>query len=64
MDIVSDKKGYSSNVKQLLYQYFIDKGVLLRPLGNVLYILPPYCISDQELNTVYNSIFEALEKVE
>jgi len=64
MDIVSDKKGYSSNVKQLLYQYFIDKGVLLRPLGNVLYILPPYCITDQELNTVYNSIFEALEKVE
>jgi adenosylmethionine-8-amino-7-oxononanoate aminotransferase len=64
MDIVSDKKGYSSNVKQLLYQYFIDKGVLLRPLGNVIYILPPYCITDQEINTVYNSIFEALEKVE
>jgi adenosylmethionine-8-amino-7-oxononanoate aminotransferase len=63
MDIKSKQKGYSSNIKDILYQHFIADGVLLRPLGNVLYILPPYCISDKELNTVYNSIFDALKKI-
>ena len=63
MDIVSAESGYSSDVKQLLYQHFIEDGVLLRPLGNVLYIIPPYCITHQELQTVYNSILKALEKV-
>ena len=63
MDIVSEESGYSSDVKQLLYQHFIEDGVILRPLGNVLYIIPPYCISHQELQTVYNSILKALEKV-
>ena len=64
MDIQSEKGGYSSDIKQLLYQHFIADGVLLRPLGNVVYILPPYCITNDELDKVYNSIFEALEKVE
>jgi len=64
MDIRSEKRGYSSDIKQLLYQHFIADGVLLRPLGNVVYILPPYCITNDELNKVYNSIFEALKKVE
>lgn len=63
MDIQSKQKGYSSNIKDILYQHFIADGVLLRPLGNVLYILPPYCISDEELSTVYNSIFDALKKI-
>jgi len=31
-----------------LYQYFIDRGVLLRPLGNVVYVLPPYVITREE----------------
>jgi adenosylmethionine-8-amino-7-oxononanoate aminotransferase len=63
MDIISEESGYSSNIKQLLYQHFIDMGVLLRPLGNVLYIIPPYCITNEELQIVYNSILDALEKV-
>ena len=63
MDIISEESGYSSNIKQLLYQHFIDMGVLLRPLGNVLYIIPPYCITNEELQIVFNSILDALEKV-
>jgi len=43
-----------------LYKFFIDAGVLLRPLGNVVYILPPYPISAAELNFIYDRIVESL----
>ena len=55
---------YSNKIKDELYQYFIQDGVLLRPLGNVVYILPPYCITKEELKKVYNSILNALEKIQ
>ena len=45
-----------------LYNFFLDQGILLRPLGNILYIMPPYCISTEELNYVYLKIEEALEQ--
>ncbi|MGH9342594.1 MAG: adenosylmethionine--8-amino-7-oxononanoate transaminase [Terriglobia bacterium] len=55
--------GYHSNVRPALYKFFIDRGVLLRPLGNVIYILPPYCITREELRRVYDVIEESLEVV-
>jgi adenosylmethionine-8-amino-7-oxononanoate aminotransferase len=64
MDIHTSETGYSSNVKDMLYSHFIENGVILRPLGNVIYIIPPYCIKDSELKKVYKSILSALEKVE
>lgn len=39
-----------------LYAGFIREGVLLRPLGQTVYILPPYCITDDELERVYKVI--------
>ena len=36
-----------------LAAYALQEGVLLRPLGNVAYCLPPYCITDAELDLVY-----------
>jgi adenosylmethionine-8-amino-7-oxononanoate aminotransferase len=38
----------------------MDRGVALRPLGNTLYVLPPYVITKQELDTIYRAIEEAL----
>ena len=64
MDIHTSELGYSSNVKDMLYNHFIENGVILRPLGNVIYIIPPYCIKDSELKKVYKSVLSALEKVE
>ena len=49
LDLKADKTGYASEVRDILYNHFISEGVLLRPLGNVIYILPPYCITDEEL---------------
>ncbi|MES2630272.1 MAG: adenosylmethionine--8-amino-7-oxononanoate transaminase [Bacteroidota bacterium] len=52
---------YFSSIRDKMYDHFLQRGILLRPLGNVLYIMPPYCITDAELNTVYNAILEFLE---
>jgi len=46
-----------------LYLFFLDKSIILRPLGNILYILPPYCITNDELNYIYSKIEQALEEL-
>ena len=49
------------NLRDRLFQYFMNQGVFLRPLGNTIYILPPYIISESELEKVYKTIYDALE---
>ncbi len=49
------------NLRNKLFQHFMDNGVFLRPLGNTIYILAPYVISQEELQRVYDSILSALQ---
>ena len=63
LELKVDKVGYDSDVRDVLYNHFISDGVLLRPLGNVIYVLPPYCITDEELEKVYKSIVSGLDKI-
>jgi adenosylmethionine-8-amino-7-oxononanoate aminotransferase len=51
-------QSYFSRIRDKMYTYFIQNGILLRPLGNILYVMPPYCISDDELNYIYHHILE------
>lgn len=60
----SDKTGYFNEARHRLYQWCIDRDVLLRPLGNVLYIIPPYCISEESLQRVYTVIRELLAELQ
>ena len=55
---VEGQSGYLSDLRDRLYSFFIDRHIMLRPLGNVLYILPPYCISDADLQVIYSAIEE------
>ena len=55
-----DETSYFNVIRDELYRFFLAQGVLLRPLGNVVYVLPPYCISDDQLETVYQSLRDAL----
>jgi adenosylmethionine-8-amino-7-oxononanoate aminotransferase len=57
----ADDAGYLSAMRPKLYQFFLERGVLLRPLGNVVYVLPPYVISPDELHRVYDVILEAVQ---
>jgi adenosylmethionine-8-amino-7-oxononanoate aminotransferase len=58
-----DNTSYFSSLRDKLYHYFLTAGVILRPLGNVIYILPPYCITDDELQYVYSKIEQALQEI-
>jgi adenosylmethionine-8-amino-7-oxononanoate aminotransferase len=55
------ESSYFDEIRDELYRFFLARGVLLRPLGNAVYVLPPYCISDDQLDTVYQSMRDALE---
>lgn len=63
MDIAAEQQGYTSPVGAKLKDYFHAEGVLLRPLGNVLYLLPPYCITEPELRRAYDIVEHALDSV-
>lgn len=57
MDIaVEGTTSYFNPLRDKLYQFFLNSGVLLRPLGNTVYVMPPYCISDDDLGLVYSVI--------
>jgi adenosylmethionine-8-amino-7-oxononanoate aminotransferase len=45
-----------------LARFFLERGILLRPLGNVIYVMPPYCVIPAELDLVYDAIRAAAEK--
>lgn len=55
-----ENSSYFNNLRDRLYQFFLDKNILLRPLGNILYILPPYCIKETELMAIYQAIEDYL----
>jgi adenosylmethionine-8-amino-7-oxononanoate aminotransferase len=61
IELRAEDAGYLSAMRPKLYQFFLDRGVLLRPLGNVVYVLPPYVITPDELHHVYDVILEAIE---
>ena len=51
---------YLSQERDRIYHYFLARGVLLRPIGNVLYLIPPYCISAEQLRSIYAHIRDFL----
>jgi adenosylmethionine-8-amino-7-oxononanoate aminotransferase len=61
LELRADDPGYLSALRPKLYDFFLRRGVLLRPLGNVIYVIPPYVITREELHHVYDIITEAIE---
>jgi len=63
VELRADDAGYFSKLRPALYKLFIEAGVLLRPLGNVVYILPPYVISPSDLHFIHDVIAQSLDQV-
>lgn len=61
LEYKTESTSYFQSIRDPLYHFFLSKGILLRPLGNVLYILPPYCIQSEELEFIYDQIVITLE---
>ncbi|WP_396170981.1 adenosylmethionine--8-amino-7-oxononanoate transaminase [Flavobacterium sp.] len=54
---------YYGSLRNKLYNFFIENGIIIRPVGNIVYILPPYVITDEQLQKVYKVVEKALEIV-
>lgn len=54
------EEGYLNPISQEIRKKALDLGYLLRPLGNVLYLMPPYCVTESELDGVYDAILELI----
>jgi adenosylmethionine---8-amino-7-oxononanoate aminotransferase len=63
IELKAPDAGYLSSLRPRLYEFYLSRGVLLRPLGNVVYILPPYVITTEQLNFVYDVIQDSLDLV-
>jgi adenosylmethionine---8-amino-7-oxononanoate aminotransferase len=61
MDLVTEHPGYLSELSLEIRKRGVAQGLLLRPLGNVLYIMPPYCITEEELAFIYRGITTILD---
>jgi adenosylmethionine---8-amino-7-oxononanoate aminotransferase len=57
----SADKNYLNKVKEETMQFALLQGVLLRPLGNTMYLMPPYCITAEELDKVYTFLREIIQ---
>ncbi|HEY4128969.1 MAG TPA: adenosylmethionine--8-amino-7-oxononanoate transaminase [Gemmatimonadaceae bacterium] len=62
LDLVVSDGGYLSGVGLELRKYALERGVLLRPLGDTVYVLPPYCSTDADLARAYDVIAEFVER--
>src|SRR5262249_35100493 len=52
--------GYLNQIGLDLRSFALDRGVLLRPLGNTVYFLPPYCSTDADLARAYAVVVDFL----
>jgi adenosylmethionine---8-amino-7-oxononanoate aminotransferase len=59
MEFAVSDSGYLASIGPQLLAHFRERDVLLRPMGNTVYVMPPYCISDEDLNLVYEAIASA-----
>ena len=58
LDLVVPAGGYLAEAGPRMRNLFRERGLLIRPLGNVLYLMPPYCVTEQELASAYDAIDE------
>lgn len=55
--------GYLAGIGPKLLAFFGNRDLLLRPLGNTIYVMPPYCITQDDLDEIYAAIMEAADLV-
>ena len=63
MEFVDPYGDYLSALGPALGLYFRKRGLLLRPMGNTVYVMPPYCIDDADLDAIYDGIAAAAKEI-
>ncbi len=57
-EIIDGGDGYLNNISAVITQKALQIGIYLRPLGNTVYIMPPYCITEEQLNKVHEFLLK------
>lgn len=62
-DLVTDGEttSYFNNIRDVAYNFLLERNVLMRPLGNVLYLMPPYCTTNAQLAQAYDAVRALLQ---
>jgi adenosylmethionine-8-amino-7-oxononanoate aminotransferase len=63
LDMAVGSEGYLADIGPHLRSFFRDRHLLIRPLGNVIYLMPPYCVSEAEIDRLYDAIDEAADEL-
>jgi adenosylmethionine-8-amino-7-oxononanoate aminotransferase len=63
LDLRVGDAGYLAEAGLRLYERFLERNVLLRPLGNTIYVMPPYCTAAEDLDLIYDAIRGAADAV-
>lgn len=61
MEVKTQSESFLNATGSLLRSRFLAAGFLLRPLGNTIYLMPPYCITNNELESIYQAIRRILD---
>lgn len=56
LDLKAPDAGYLAGIGPRLRAHCLDRGVLLRPLGNTVYVLPPYCVTSGDLDLAWSAL--------
>lgn len=59
---INGESSYFNSLRETIISFFLERGMMLRPLGNVIFLNPPYCITEDELNHCYHSIRSFIEQ--
>ena len=63
VDIVNDEEdGYYNSIATYIKKECLDLGYLFRPLGNTFYLMPPYCVSNDEIDGMYAALEQLVGK--
>jgi adenosylmethionine-8-amino-7-oxononanoate aminotransferase len=61
LDLKASDAGYLADIGPKLQAFFKDRNLLLRPLGNTIYVMPPYCVTAADLDEIYAGIRDAAD---
>lgn len=62
-DLASEEGTYKSKASLMLRDFYLSKGFNIRPLGPVVYLMPPYCITEAQLSRAYDGLLQGLNQL-
>jgi adenosylmethionine-8-amino-7-oxononanoate aminotransferase len=61
LELEARDSGYLAGIGPKLQAFFNERNLLLRPLGNTIYVMPPYCVTAEDIDEIYGAIGDAAD---